>query len=325
MFKLMKDGVKKFFRGNSTLRGTLHNVSESSPVKAAIASLYVLPVRNILEPPYSNKNQRKREFLHKYTFTVSSEYYREIHGLLHVSEAEGHELVRVGRDNDGGYIMLDDLPGGIAYSFGISGDVSWDKAMASRGYDVYMYDHTIDGLPEKNPRFHWSKLGIGDGSGKDDKLKTLEEYITRNGHEGQRDMILKMDVEGAEWGFLESVKPEILAQFSQMSFEFQGMNKADICGKIPVLLRKINETHKLVHLHGQNWGFYVCTGGKTFCNQIEVTYVRKDKYRFNDDYDVSLPTDIDMPAITYIPDVSLGFWNRNIQDDDKKFTLITVG
>ena len=49
--------------------------------------------------------------------------------------------------HDGGYILLDDFhEGSIAYSFGISTDVTWDKEMASRGYDVFMYDHTIDKL-----------------------------------------------------------------------------------------------------------------------------------------------------------------------------------
>ena len=319
MFKRIRRSLlKKFYGGNPSLDRMLRSGFKNHPIMATITALYVFPVRNILESLYSS------EFLHKYTFTASNEYYREIHELLHVSKAEGHELIRVGREYDGGYIMLDDLPGGIAYSFGISDDVSWDKDMASRGYDVFMYDHTIDGLPEENARFHWSKLGIADGVSLDERLKTLEELISMNHHENERDMILKMDVEGAEWGFLESVKPETLAQFSQILFEFHGMNKTGICGKIPGIIQKISQTHKLIHLHGQNWGFYVCTGGKTFCNQIEVTYVRKDKYSFIDDYDVRLPTDIDMPAISDIPEVELGFWNRNIQDDDNNFSLVTV-
>ena len=36
--------------------------------------------------------------------------------------------IRLGRANDGGYICVDEaiVRGGVAYSFGISDDVSWD-------------------------------------------------------------------------------------------------------------------------------------------------------------------------------------------------------
>ncbi|MBR0151951.1 MAG: FkbM family methyltransferase [Synergistaceae bacterium] len=284
-------------------------------LRAALLMLYAMPIRNTL---------KVHENVKRYDFITSPEYYDELQELLQVEKAEGFGLVRIGRDNDGGYIMLDDLGGGIAYSFGIASDVSWDKDMASRGYDVYMYDHTIDGLPENNPRFHWSKLGIADGMTQDDRLKSLEELIASNGHEGKRNMILKMDVEGAEWGFLEAVKPETLAQFGQIVFEFHGMNYPDLCVKIPEALRKINRTHQLVHLHGQNHGFYVCTGGKTFCNQIEVTYVLRGKYSFIEDYDVNLPIDIDMPAHSYIPEVELGHWNRKVEASGKDMSLITI-
>ena len=249
---------------------------------------------------------------------TSENYYRELHSLLKIDSAEGFDLIRIGRDYDGGYIMLDDFePGGIAYSFGISGNVSWDKDMASRGYDVFMYDHTIDGLPEENTRFHWSKLGIADGVTHDDRLKTLEELISRNGHEGKRDMILKMDVEGAEWGFLESVKPETLSQFSQMTFELHNMIKLADHERVLNILRKINETHQLVHLHANNVSSYVTIGGRNFAALFEVSYVLRDKYKFSSEYDVKLPLKIDMPNITGWPEIELGYWNRKLEFDGR--------
>ena len=74
---------------------------------------------------------------------------REIINLLSPMDVEGVGYVRVGGDNDGGYVMLDDFKRKIeaAYSFGIGSDVSWDEAMACRGIDVFMYDHTIEELP----------------------------------------------------------------------------------------------------------------------------------------------------------------------------------
>ena len=305
--------------GNSPVLGcALRGLFATHPCKAAILSLYMLPVRNAF----------KIAFTQEHTFSVSKEYYDELHSLLHIAKAEGHELMRTGDENDGGYVMLDDLPGGIAYSFGIARNVSWDRDMASRGYDVYMYDHTIDSLPEENVRFHWSKLGIGDGSGNDVLLKTLEELIAVNGHEGKSDMILKMDVEGAEWGFLESVKPETLLRFRQILFEFHGLMDPKKYGlsvkysRILEMLEKVNASHQLIHLHPCNFSNCASFGGKIFPQTVEATYVIRDKYKFEQDYDVELPLEIDAPDRRGVPDIDLGRWNRDVSHDAETITSI---
>lgn len=281
-------------------------------IKAAAFSLYAYPIRKLLT-------------LENMFITAPKEYYVEIHDLLHLSRVKGCELIRIGKDYDGGYIMPEDFgqDDKIAYSFGISNDVSWDKGMASRGYDVFMYDHTIDSLPEENTRFHWSKLGISDGKLHDNRLKSLDELIRANHHENKHNMILKMDVEEAEWGCLEAVSSETLAKFTQILIEFHGINSPQYQPRIPAVLRKLNKTHAPVHIHGQNIGHYVSLGSQTFCNQIEVSYVRRNKYDLDDDYDVILPLAIDMPARPKIPEVCLGRWNRKITTEDV-FTAVTA-
>ena len=300
--------------GGNILRGyiTRREFRLGHAVKAAAFALYTYPIRKLFT-------------LENAFITAPREYYEELHELLHLAKINGVDLIRIGKDNDGGYIMPDDFESDdkIAYSFGISDDVSWDKDMASRGYDVFMYDHTIDSLPEENPRFHWSKIGISDGTGNDGRLKTLDELIKANHHEGRHNMILKMDVEKAEWGFIEMVSTEMLSRFSQILIEFHGLNEPKWQGRIPAALRKLNLTHQPVHIHGQNIGHYVSLGTQTFCNQIEVSYVRRGKYSFDENYDVKLPLDIDMPALLHIPEISLGRWNRKITPEDK-FSAISV-
>ena len=315
MFKRIRGKLmEKFFGCNPILEHMLRNGFKDHPVGSIILSLYMFPVRNILKPS-------DEKLFSQHTFKASPQYYSELQDLLHIGRVEGFGFVRSGRDYDGGYIMLDDFhAGNIAYSFGISDDVSWDRDVASRGCDVFMYDHTIDGLPEENPRFHWSKLGIGDGSGKDDRLKTLEELISRNGHEDKRDMILKMDVEGAEWGFLDSVKPETLAQFSQIIFELHDITRNPDSDRVLRVLRKLNKTHQLVHIHPNNARDHITIGGKNFSALIEVLYVLRDKYEFTADDDVKLPLEIDKPNTKKYPEVELGLWNKKAKINDT-FTL----
>ena len=51
----------------------------------------------------------------------------------------------------------------ISYSFGIGAPdwyIEFDKELADRNIDIYMYDHTIDKIAYKNLKFHFYKIGI---------------------------------------------------------------------------------------------------------------------------------------------------------------------
>lgn len=318
IMKAIKNVAKGLIGKNVLLRNIISSkYGKGKYLTATALTLYTFPVRNIV---------KFDEPLKKYDFISSDKYYHELHELLHIAKAENFELVRIGHDNDGGYIMLDDFSSGdkIAYSFGIGSNVTWDKDIASRGYDVFMYDHTIDKLPARNSRFHFFRKGIADSETHDEDLDTLENFIRHNHHWNKHDMILKMDVEGAEWGFLEMVGSETLSQFRQIILEFHGVNNPGLCDRLPNILRKINTTHQLIHIHGQNSSYYMKIGDKTFCNLIEVTYARRDRYKFVDDYDVELPLNIDAPGRPYFPEVELGHWNRAITGGEKYKSLFAV-
>lgn len=114
--------------------------------------------------------------------------FHEIIPLLSPVDISGAKYRRLGRNYDGGYVMLDDFSSHnieAAYSFGISNDVSWDEAIAELGIDVFMYDHTIDALPKQHSRFHFFKKGVtGNPPGKN--FETLSNLIAHNGHQKSR-------------------------------------------------------------------------------------------------------------------------------------------
>jgi hypothetical protein len=63
----------------------------------------------------------------------------EIVSLLSPMDIDSGRYVRVGKDYDGGYVMLDNFQREMvdaAYSFGISDDVSWDEYIAKSGIEV---------------------------------------------------------------------------------------------------------------------------------------------------------------------------------------------
>ena len=101
------------------------------------------------------------------SLNTNESYYQELKKVLKIRRVKDLPFVRIGKVNDGGYIMAGNLSQigwggrGIAYSFGISNEISWDVDMARRGYNIFMYDMTIDKLPYENEKFHFFKEGIG--------------------------------------------------------------------------------------------------------------------------------------------------------------------
>lgn len=198
--------------------------------------------------------------------------------------------------------MLDDFRRvGIAYSFGISGDVSWDRDMAERGYDIFMYDPTIANLPEERLEFHFFRKGIaGAASGEYD---TLEHFIQQNHHEAVRHMILKMDVEGAEWDALLTCPEEVLQSFDQIVMEFHGMTFAKDAEKRLATLRKLARTHIPIHVHANNCGDEYIIDGRWYTEAWEVTYALRTGHSFVPGG--ALYTDLDAPNSLEYPEVCL--------------------
>ncbi|WP_037376858.1 FkbM family methyltransferase [Selenomonas sp. AB3002] len=252
------------------------------------------------------------ETMSKYEDISSSKLFRSIRGLrelMHTKRPVDKQLIRTGRGEDGGYIMLDDFEScKVAYSFGIADDVSWDKYMAERGIDVYMYDHTIEGLPEENQHFHWQKTGVaGVYDSAVPELRTLPQLMEDNGHTGRSGMILKMDVEGAEWEVFRNLPAGFLNCFDQILLELHDMNSLEKYQDIAASLKTLNETHQLVHVHGNNCAHYLMCNGLVVPGAMECTYISKEKYSFKED-ETFYPDELDASNDRRWPDIMLGRW-----------------
>lgn len=220
----------------------------------------------------------------------------------------GFRKVRIGGEADGGYVMLDDFPSNpICYSFGIGGDVSWDLDMASRNATVYQYDHSIGKPPVQHPSFRFFRLGIGDRNERG-SLTTIVGALAENGHQGERGLILKMDIEDSEWSVLDATPEWCLAQFSQIVVEYHGLARAENrmwAARAESILRKVLRTHLPVHVHGNNWARYALVENIPVPDVLEVTYAARACYSFAES-DELYPTALDRPCKAGVPDLFLG-------------------
>ncbi|MEE7459900.1 hypothetical protein MFUR16E_00340 [Methylobacterium fujisawaense] len=217
--------------------------------------------------------------------------------------------VRIGRDNDGGYVMIDDF-GGIAaaYSLGISDDVSWDIQIAERGIGVFQYDHSINSLPEEHQNFKWSKIKIGSRSDAEQGITSLPDQFIINDHRPDRDYILKVDIEGAEWDVFSSIDVDFLKTFRQIVCEFHqisDMAKVDKFEKMFGAICNLTTHHSVVHVHGNNYARWAVIGGVAVPDVLEITFFRNGDKELEPNYS-AFPSQFDQPNSPQFADFILG-------------------
>ena len=199
---------------------------------------------------------------------------------------------RIGNEYDGGYVIAE-IPN-ITYNLllagGIEQDISFEEEFILKypTTKTYAYDGTINNLPSVNNNITFIKKNIG--SENNNHITNLHDVIDTNYR-----IFVKMDIEGGEIPWINSLSDAHLTKFEQivMEFHFPFSNN-----EISVF-NKINKNHYLIHFHPNN-----CCGtrnhnGVIIPNVFECTYLHKKYFMNTPELNSELiPTSIDMKNTT---------------------------
>jgi hypothetical protein len=206
-----------------------------------------------------------------------------IYHLIAPKQVIGKERILVGEKKDGCYVLLNDFANiKIAYSFGVGPFIQFDRELAEKGIDVYMYDHTINSLPYNHPKFHWKKIGITGKNESNNLLKSLEELIIENGHSSEDNMILKMDIEFHEWESLIDVSEKILSQFKYILLELHFNDEKESNNTLLYynVLKNLYKTHQCFYIRCADKYNIVNFGNNRICKFLEISYIIRKDYEF---------------------------------------------
>jgi hypothetical protein len=169
------------------------------------------------------------------------------------------ELERFGERNDGGYLLCGNLLGAVrsGYSYGISGYDGWGCEVSRRlRVPVHEYDCFDTRKPDcagGNTIFHAECVGAATATIEGRPFDTIARQILANG-DAVKSLVLKIDVEGAEWESFLQTPPSVLDRIDQMAVEFHGVQKASFVK----VIAKLKGTFHVAHLHINN---YSCVPG----------------------------------------------------------------
>ncbi len=166
-------------------------------------------------------------------------------------------LRRFGSVNDSGYLMCENLIAGVesAYSYGIDTEDNWGCEISDRfRVAVHQYDCFTPhppGCARGSFMFHAECIGPISAMIGGHAFDSLASQIAKNGDRGKR-LLVKMDVEGAEWDSLLATPNEVLERIDQLPMEIHGVNQM----RVVELVRKLKQTFHLVSVHFNN---YACS------------------------------------------------------------------
>ena len=205
------------------------------------------------------------------------------------------DLVRLGKDNDGGYLVNehDVLNTEILIGLGVAEDWSFEEQFTNiKGCSLMTYDGSLNAdklaanadLRKRYLNFFSGNRGHVDkniGIGIKDIL--FESVLT------EKKTFLKCDIEGSEYGILEDII-KYTKRFTGMVIEFHDINKQENFHSIINFISKIDQ--KLVHIHVNNYSYCITDTG-CIPNVLELTFTSSSNIKL--EKIITLPNSLDMP------------------------------
>lgn len=214
-------------------------------------------------------------------------------------------LVRLGVPGDGGYLLPDDLDGVVGcFSPGVDDRASFEADLIGRGIPCFLADATSSKGPIDSELCHFLPKFLGVVN--DETTITLDDWV-KTYAPPSGDLVLQMDIEGAEWPVLLNASDAVLSRFRTIVIETHDMER--LMDKhafriMSAVFSRLLRLFNVVHIHPNNSGGTVRVGGLTIPRALELTLYRKDR-PLETGYVRSFPHPLDVRNVTGRPDVML--------------------
>jgi hypothetical protein len=227
--------------------------------------------------------------------------------------------IRLGRDFDGGYIIVDSLEYNVLICLNIYSNNSFETDFLNKNPNIkcYIYDepntkNIKNTKNTKNTNIIYKSLFFK----KSISLKVSEtEYDLYNVIKNNSNIFLKIDLKGEEFNLINNFPLDLLSKISQMVIVFNypfKINKFNV-------FKKINNTHYLIHFHPNNCYSTKNINGIIVPEVFECTYINKNLIPKPELNNKSIPSELDRKNCKKKEDICLSrypysFWRINFFD-----------
>ena len=234
-----------------------------------------------------NKNQKKliNDFLKKIKIIDS-----------------GYKLIRIGGNNDGGYLIpniLDQIE--FCFSPGVGSTSSFEDHLLNFNIKSYLADGTVD----YNGKHDFIKKNLS--SFNDENNITLESWVNEKiKNQSNNNLLLQMDIEGSEIETLYKINIATLDRFKCIIIEFHNfLSILNFFGlKIySDIFNKILKTHYIVHIHPNNNCYNLKIIKNNIPDTLEITFINKKIVKYVQSINFNLPHSLDQKNVPNLRDI----------------------
>lgn len=195
----------------------------------------------------------------------------EFRSLINPIIVKKEKLKRYGSVGDGGYVLPINAvnKSNFLISGGIENNNEFEINLARLGITGIQIDNSIDKPPALHKNLSFIRATLGNLHEVD-----IDDLITR--FPARVNGILKLDIEGAEYSVINSLKN--LDKFNAITVEFHNLYKIsedNFWNNFKSILMKLKKYHGVVFIAPNNCCGYTILGGFPIPNVIEITFAKK--------------------------------------------------
>jgi hypothetical protein len=168
-------------------------------------------------------------------------------------------MMRLGKENDGGYVVAVATQFDHFLSGGISNDNSFERHALQMWPHLTCYAYDPD----------------SDGATPHDRYLFRRERVGYEGLDRCHNALVKLDIERAEWPWLKGLPHMWARNIAQIVIELHSPHVPE-SGWDWGELARLSETHALIHAHANNFDGIVDAGGTRCPGTLETTWLRWD-------------------------------------------------
>jgi hypothetical protein len=211
-------------------------------------------------------------------------------------------LERFGEPHDGGYLLCANLLESVqaGYSYGISGYDQWgcdvSRKLSVRVHQYDCFDTRPTSCPGGDMVFHAECVGSAMTDEEGRLFDTIASQIAKNGDRSRR-LVVKMDVEGAEWDSFILAPDSVFEQVDQLVVEFHGVES----DRFVAAVQRLTRFFHVARVHFNN---YSCDPALTPfpASAYEVLFVSKRLGELAGSQSAGGPHPLDAPNNPGLPD-----------------------
>jgi len=214
----------------------------------------------------------------------------------------GHQLIRIGNNSDGGYLIpniLDQID--FCFSPGVGVTSSFEDNLLNFNIKSYLADGTVN----YSGKHDFIRKNIN--SFNDENNITLESWIDEKiKDKSNNNLLLQMDIEGSEIGTLYNINTTTLDRFKCIIVEFHNFHSILNFFGLRIysdIFDKLLKTHYIVHIHPNNDCYNLIVNKNSIPDTLEFTFINKKIVHHIKNISYDLPHLLDKKNVENLRDI----------------------